>query len=174
MGERCRWGCEGADTEETPGERPASLEKDNRELRETVETQADQLGLLGRRVAKLEEDEKSPSGADAVDCGQGQPGEWRPPRRVHGLPGAGVVTLEQQPDKEHAFSPAAPLVAEWGRLRMPGQRSGSWVNRVDRAMEAVRRWELEAEMLRDFLLTLLPDLEPLDESRRKEHLRLRG
>ena len=143
-------------------------------MRETVEAQAEELEVLGRRVAKLEEGEKSPGGADAVDCDQGQPGEWRPPRRVHGLPGAGVVTLEQQPDEEHAFSPAALLVAQWRRLRMPGQRSGSRVNRVDRAMAAVRWWELEAVMLRDWHLTLPPETDPLDGSRRKDHLRWRG
>ena len=38
----------------------------------------------------------------------------------------------------------------------------------------MRRWELEAEMLREFRLTLPPETEPLDESRRKEHARWRA
>ncbi|MYC37877.1 MAG: hypothetical protein F4X66_13340 [Chloroflexi bacterium] len=45
--------------------------------------------------------------------------------------------------------------------------------RVDRAVSAVRRWELEVEMLRDFQLTLPPDTEPPDESRRKDQVRWR-
>ena len=36
-----------------------------------------------------------------------------------------------------------------------------------------RRWELETSMLRDFHLTLPPETERLDESRRKDHVRWR-
>ena len=39
-------------------------------------------------------------------------GEGRPAVRAHGRPGDGVVTLERQPDEEHAFGPAAKPVAE--------------------------------------------------------------
>ena len=86
------------------------------------------------------------------------------------MPDAGVVTLEEQPDEEDAFGPAAPLVAEW---REVGARTGVGApgSRVDRAVAAVRRWELEVEMLRDWQLTLPPDTEPLDQSRRKDHIR---
>ena len=56
------------------------------------------------------------------------------------MPDAGVVTLEEQPDEEFAFGPAAALVAEWRHLRTGAGRS---VSRVDRAQAAVRRWELE-------------------------------
>jgi len=78
--------------------------------------------------------------------------------------------LEEQPDEEHAFGPASPLVAEWRRMRLAGQTAGS---RVDRAVAAVRRWELEVEMLRDFQLTLPPETEPLDESSRKDQVQWR-
>ena len=37
--------------------------------------------------------------------------------------------------------------------------------RVDLAVAAVRRWELEAELLRGYHLTLPPETEPLDEGR---------
>ena len=47
------------------------------------------------------------------------------------------------------------------------------VSRVDRARAAVRRWELEAEMLGEFNLPLPPETEPLDESGRKDHVRWR-
>ena len=50
----------------------------------------------------------------AVD--EGVAGEWRPPEREQGLPDAGLVTVDPQPDEEHAFGPAAALVAEWRDL----------------------------------------------------------
>ena len=149
-----------------------ALEQENRALRETVEAQAEELEVLRRRVAELAEQARAPGGDDAVASDQGQPGEWRSPRRGHGLPDAGVVTLEEQPGEEHAFGPGAPLVAEWRevRARMGGGSVGS---RVDRAVAGVRRWVLEVEMLQDFQLTLPPETEPLDDSRRKDHVRWR-
>ena len=84
-----------------------------RQLRETVQAQPVQLEELGRRVAEMEEvraeraeggevhreeAEDGPASDDATTSG-----EWRPPKRAHGLPDAGVVMLEQQPDEEHAF-----------------------------------------------------------------------
>ena len=83
---------------------------------------------------------------------------------------AGVVTLAEQPDQAHAFGPAAPQVAEWRQLRTGAERAGS---RVDRARVGVRRWELEALLLREFLLTLPPETELLDDARRAGHLRWR-
>ena len=50
-------------------------------------------------------------------------------------------------------------------------RDGAPGSRVDRAAAAVRWWELEAAMLRDWHLTLPPETEPLDESRRKAPVR---
>ena len=162
----------GEDMGETPEEQAAALEEENRELRETVEAQTEELEALRRRVAELAEQGPPPGGAGAVDGDQGQPRDWRPPRRDHGLPDAGVVTLEEQPDEQYAFGPAAPLVAEWRELRAR-TRDGSEGSRVERARVAVRRWELEAEMLRDFQLTLPPETESLDDSRRKDHVRWR-
>ena len=46
----------------------------------------------------------------------------------------------------------APLVVEWRELRNRAETAGS---RVDRAR--VRLWELETELLRDFLLTMPPE-----------------
>ena len=162
----------GEDAQETQQDRAGALEQENRELRETVASQAEELEALRWQVAELEERAQI-SGEDvAVDGGNGQPGDWRPPRRGHGLPDAGVVTLEEQPDDEHAFGPAAPLVAEWRKIRA-GMGDGSAGSRVDRAVAAVRRWELEVAMLRDWQLTLPPETEPLDESRRKDHVHWR-
>ena len=148
----------------------AALERENRELRETVEAQAEELDALRRQVAELEEREQPQAGDDAVDGALGTTAEWRPPRRRPGMPDAGVVTLDEQSDEAHAFGPAAPLVAEWRQVRLAGQAPGS---RVDRAVAGVRRWDLEVEMLRDFQLTLPPETDPLDESRRKDHVRWR-
>ena len=89
------------------------------------------------------------------------------------MPDAGVVTLEEQPDEEHAFGPAAHLVAEWRAIRAT-MGDGSAGSRVDRPVARVRRWELEVELLRNFHLTLPPETEPLDASRRKDHVRWRG
>ena len=151
-------------------ERVEALEEGHGDLVETVETQAKQLSELERRVDGAEDEERRETDADASNDDGGQGTEWRPPRREHGFPDAGVVTLEEQPDEEHAFGPAAQLVAEWRVLRTGAEASGG---RVDRAKAAVRRWELEVAMLGDYGLTLPPETEPLDASRRDDHLRWR-
>ena len=50
---------------------------------------------------------------------------------------------------------------------------GSAGSTVDRAVAAVRRWELETEMVRDWQLTLPPESESLDASRMQDQLRWR-
>ena len=160
-----------AGTETEPLERRvAALEAENRALRELVESQAGQLEELGRRVAALEGRDQRSNENEAVDARDDQERDWRPPRRRPGMPDAGVVTFEGQPDEEHAFGPAAPLVAEWRSMRTAGEAK---LGRVDRARASVRRWELETEMLRDFQLTLPPETEPLEDWRRKDHVRWR-
>ena len=151
--------------------RVATLEEEGRELRELVEAQGNRMKELECRVAELEEGEQ-PRG-DAERVGGGAKQERRHPRqREPGTSDAGVVTLEEQPDEEHAFGQAAPSVAEWRDLRNPagGNVAG---NRVDRARAEARRWELETAMLRDFHLTLPPETEPLDKARREDHIRWR-
>ena len=68
---------------------------------------------------------------------------WRPPRRRHGLPDAGVVTLEEQSDEEHAFGPAAQLVTELLRdfhLTLPPETEPlAQAGRADHL-----RWRLDA------------------------------
>ncbi len=155
-------------------ERVAAMEEAYGALVETVEAQARQLTDLERNAGGsedgAEEEKREPSKPDPVGDNDGQRKEWQPPRRDHGRPDAGVVTLEEQPDEEHAFGPAAQLVAEWRSLRTQGETAGS---RVDRAWASVRRWELEIAMLSDYGLTLPPETEPLDASRREDHLRWR-
>ena len=147
-----------------------ALEKENRALKETTEAQAEQLAQLERQVGAPGEEERQQVEAHASQANCGLRKQWRPPRRDHGLPDTGVVTLEEQPDEEHAFGPAAPLVAEWRGLRTADGTTGG---RVDRAGASVRRWELEVAMIGDFGLTLPPEPEPLDASRRDDHLRWR-
>ena len=151
-------------------EQVTALEEENRVLRETIDTQAKQLAELERIAAEPGEEVRDEPEADDSEHDDGQETRWRPPRRGHGLPDAGVVTLEEQPDEGHAFGPAATLVAEWRRLRTQGEAVGG---RVDRAWASVRRWELEIAMLGDCGLTLPPETEPLDASRREDHLRWR-
>ena len=151
-------------------ERVKALEEERRELREVVEAQEKQLAQLKRRGGALEDEERQPDKTDSVGGDHDELQRWRPPRRDHGMPDVGVVTLEKQPDEEHAFGPAAPLVAEWRGLRT---RDNSKAGRTDRAEAVVRRWELEVAILGDFGLTLPPETEPLDASRREDHLRWR-
>ena len=153
-------------------ERVAAMEEAYGALVETVEAQAKQLTELQRKVGGsedgAEEEKRERSKPDPVGDNDGRRRECWPPRREHGRPDAGVVTPEEQPDEGHAFGPAAPLVAEWRGLRSVGEASGG---RVDRAKAAVRRWELEVAMLGGYGLTLPPETEPLDASRREDHLR---
>ena len=158
-----------ADEVETLRQRVAELEEEDRGLRGLVETQAGQLEELGRRVTQLVREAQQRGESEPV-VGDDQPSVWRPPRRRHGLPDAGVVTLEEQSDEEHAFGPAAPLVTEWRKLRSGDEGLGS---QVDRARAVMRRWELETELLRDFHLTLPPETEPLTQAGRADHLRWR-
>ena len=157
-------------------QRVAELEDENCEWRELEDEQARQREGLNRRLAALQEGQQSDDSAEVVDAdadnkrghdqADGVAQDWRRP----GLPDAGVVTLEEQPDKEFAFGPAVELVAEWRRLRTGGEQV---VSRVDRARAAVRRWELEARMLGEYRLTLPPDTYSLDGARRADHVRWR-
>ena len=154
---------------EALGKRAAELEEENLELRELVEAQSVQLEALQGQVSRLEDEEHSAGDAERVGVDEVD-GQRPPPSRGAGPPNAGVVALETQRDEEDAFGPAAALVAEWRLLRNPAARLGS---RVERAWTAVRRWELEVELLRDFRVTLPPETEPLDDSRRADHIRWR-
>ena len=147
----------------------AALEEENRQLKEMVEAQGTSSKPLERSGDRVEERERLWGECEPVGAGDDQ-GQRRPPRRRSGLADVGVVTLEAHPDEEDAFGPAAPLVAEWRELRTGSKASGG---RVERAQVAVRRWGLEIAMLRDFHLTLPPETEPLDASRREDHLRWR-
>ena len=83
------------------------------------------------------------------------------------MPDAGLVTREPQPDEEHAFGPAAGLVAEWRNLRtgLPNRRG------VDRARAQERRWELGLLLIEQYHLTLPPNTERLRGPEREDYLR---
>ena len=90
------------------------------EIRGAVAEETTQRRELEERVAALtevgpetREPEEAQSDIGVQMAGERQQREWRPPRRDHGIPDAGVVTLDKQPDEEQALGPAAPLVAEW-------------------------------------------------------------
>ena len=123
----------------------ARLEVENAGFRDLADSQAGRLDELERRVAALEGDARQPGSAAALDAGrhgagdehgddQGQDPDrdWHPPRRRPGVPGVGVATLEEQPDEEHAFGPAAPSVADWREIGV-GMGDGSAGSRDDEA-----------------------------------------
>ncbi len=162
-------GGEGSEEERQRVEADASEADDVQRVPvETGDAHAEQPTEMTGGVEGPGEGAGQPGEADAVGDGDDGIRRWLPPRRDHGLPDAGVVTLEGQPDEEHAFGPAAQLVAEWRGLRTGGEVEGG---RVDRAWAAARRWELEIAMLKDYGLTLPPQTESLDASRREDHLR---
>ena len=160
-------------TGSTPEERLDALEPVVEELQdglrgvsEFVAAQAERLDALERRLANVEKS-RAEAGTLETAKDESEPGMWAPPGRGSGFPDRGVVTLDVQLDEEDAFGHALELVREWRRLRTEGPGVGS---AVDRARAEQRRWELEVEMIGEFKLTLPPETEPLDESRREDHL----
>ena len=146
--------------------RVARVEEEVEALRETVEAHAKRLGELEDRLAELGES-GTEAGKPGAGVGEEDSSAWTPPKRAYGLPDAGVVTLEEQPDEKEAFGPAAKMVAEWRVLRTGGAKGRS---RVERARAEERRWELEVALIGESGLTLPPETEPLSESRRDDHL----
>ena len=122
----------------------------SRRMRQTSEEFRDALGIADDEPGDVDGDDPEDIRSEALD--------------------QRVAALEEQPDEEHAFGPAAPLVAEWRQLLTGGDQATS---RVDRARAVVRRWELEAVMLKDFYLTLPPETHPLDDARQADHVRWR-
>jgi hypothetical protein len=98
------------------------------------ESEAEQPEETGRRVAGPEEAREKPDPGPRPGVEVSVEGEWRSPGGAYGLPDASVVTLEPQPDEEHAFGPAAGLVAEWRELRTGGQAEAvAWIRPVPRS-----------------------------------------
>ena len=149
-----------------PEDRIEAVEQAMSDVREALGSQASRLEELEGRLSRLERDSKGRGTRD--DAGQdGEVADWTPPKRAYGLPDSGVVTPEPQPDESHAFGPAAGLVAEWRSLMTGGTQVGS---RIELTRAEERRWELEVAMIGEFGLTLPPQTEPLNESRRDGHL----
>ena len=72
---------------------------------------------------------------------ENQPGEWRPPKRKHLLPDAGVVALEPQPDEEQAFEPAAGWRLSDGRCALVALTVGTvWTGPRPRSDGGSWRW----------------------------------
>ena len=152
-----------------PEDRIEAVEEAMSEVREALESQASRLEELEGRLSQVERDSKGRETRDDADQDE-EVADWTPPKRAYGLPDAGVVTLEAQPDEDHAFGPAAGLVTEWRSLMTGGVEVGS---RIERARAEERRWKLEVAMIGEFGLTLPPETEPLDDERRDDHLQRR-
>ena len=103
------------------------------------ESGAEQPEETGRRVAGLEEAKEKPESVPGSAVEESGGDGLTPPQHAHELPGAGVVTLESQPDAKHVFGPAAELVAEWRELRTGGTGRGS---RVDRVRAGATLWRV--------------------------------
>ena len=89
------------------------------------------------------------------------------PRRAH----PEVVTLEAEEGEELVYGKAAPLVAEWRRVRaghLDERRSG-----VEQAEDWVRMCELELVLIGEHELTLPPDSYPWDRFQHRDELRRR-
>ena len=108
-------------------------------VREDRERQPEavRLGNRWREVSRIEVQWASPSLGTRVKSGveEGVPKVASSPSPSPGFPTAGVVALEAQPHEQEAFGVAAPLVAEWRRLRA-GRNLGT--SQVERARAAVR------------------------------------
>ena len=68
-------------------------------------------------------------------------------------------------------TPSARRYPWWQRWRELRNRDIRDLNRVEWAVARVRPWELEAARLGEFHLTLPPEIFPLDDERRRNHLR---
>ena len=138
-------------------------------LAEMVESQTGQLQELGRRVAGLEEVARERTAGNVEPTvGESVPSEWRPPEREEGLPDAGVVTVDPQPDEEHAFGPAAGLVDEWRELHATRRKRARGVE----GARAEERWlELWLILMEQYHLTLPPNREQLRGPEREDYLR---
>ena len=150
-----------------------NLEADrlSRRMRSALQAyQESEASQPGERGAAPEEAKEKPESVPRSAVEESGGDGLTPPQRAHGLPGAGVVTLDPQPDEQHAFGPAAELVAEWRELRTGGTGHG---RRVDRVRAEERRWELEILLIEEHGLTLPPERELLGGPRRGERLRWR-
>ena len=89
------------------------------------------------------------------------------PRRAH----PELVTAEPEEGEELVYRRAAPLIAEWRRVRtghLDERRS-----RLEQATDWVRMCELELVLIGEHGLTLPPDTYPWDRFQRRDELRRR-
>ena len=89
------------------------------------------------------------------------------PRRPH----PELVTLEAEDGEELVYGRAAPLIAEWRRVRAGHVDEAR--SRVEQATDWVRMCELELALIAEHGLTLPPDSYPWDRFQRRDALRHR-
>ena len=82
-----------------------------------------------------------------------------------------LVTLEAEEGEKLVYGKAAPLVAEWRRVR--AGHLNARMSRVEQATDWVRMCELELALIGEHGLTLPPDSYPWDRFQRRDALRRR-
>ncbi len=135
------------------------LEAENRELRETIETQTTHIMDWGRRLALLEEQRQQSGVGGWLQRKRRSKEEEVVTGKFMDPPKPGVVTSEHRLNEERALGPSAPVVAEWREVSWRVATSEDGVERVEANF---RRLELEQELIEEFDLTLPPDTEPWD------------
>lgn len=147
---------------EDPGESLAlkveGLEAENRELRETNETQTAHIVDWERRLAALGEQRHKSGVVRWLPWNRHIEKEEVFTDRFMDPPKPGVVTLEHRLREERAFGPAAPSVAEWREVKRIESTSEE---PVEQARAKVRRLQLEYDLLYRHSLNLPPATGPL-------------
>ena len=100
-----------------------------------------------------------------------QPVIGRKPAAKPRRPYPELVTLEAEEGEELVYGKAAPLIAEWRRVR--AGHLDARMSRVEQATDWVRMCELELALIGEHGLTLPPDSYPWDRFQRRDALRRR-
>ncbi|MCY3881482.1 MAG: hypothetical protein OXG61_05125 [Chloroflexi bacterium] len=103
--------------------------------------------------------------------GMEQPVIGRRPAAQPRRPFPELVTLEAEEGEELVYGKAAPLIAEWRRVR--AGHLDECRSRVEQATDWVRMCELELALISEHELTLPPDSYPWDRFQRRDELRRR-
>lgn len=131
-----------------------AIRAENRELCEIIESLTVHLQELWRRVALLEGGKRHSGHRNSRRGEEGGVASGVPCRLDNK-----VVAIVPRHKEESVLGTAAPLVAEWRKLRARATKS---VNPLALADDRVQLLELELRIIEEFELTLPPDVDPWD------------